>query len=373
MGRRRFVQTVSERGVASAPRPDLTREAFANTVDDTQREVVRIKGYRHLNHEEVLNGARPEREPVFYTIPRSRWVKVEAPQSALRGLLEKYGKPEYLGGGVTYRKPGYEGEPVISLGYHSRFAEGDSKSLGRLRDDLPETVTGTVTGDGQAFSVGDIPVTIGEVYWKDEAWFESRYRPVPAGCQGTSTSSITIGTPAYHSRANRSGWLTCGHCIDRDTNVDVYQPESDRIGHSIDYTESGNGDLGFVASDGPGGKPDFAAPGDNNYKGYDIWGSLAKDNLKDRAQSGDGIKIQGRNSGDVSKPIYAVYTKNTNDWVVFDEHYTEGGDSGGPYYTENDGDSYIAGIHKGAKWYDGAYRTGGNTAYYAERELPCLI
>lgn len=85
MGRRGFLKTLAGLGVSASTASALTQDAVADVIGDPRREVPRIKAFRHTNHEAVVEeGAKPEREPDIYSIPRSMWAQVEAAHDARR-------------------------------------------------------------------------------------------------------------------------------------------------------------------------------------------------------------------------------------------------------------------------------------------------
>lgn len=85
VGRRGFLKTLAGLGVSASTASALTQDAVADVIDDPRREVPRIKAFRHTNHREVVEeGAKPEREPIVYKIPRWQWARVEAAHDARR-------------------------------------------------------------------------------------------------------------------------------------------------------------------------------------------------------------------------------------------------------------------------------------------------
>jgi len=62
----------------------MTQETMAELIDNPKEEVPRIMGYNLKNFEEVKNGAQPNREPIYYKIPRDRWKRIDAAHDARR-------------------------------------------------------------------------------------------------------------------------------------------------------------------------------------------------------------------------------------------------------------------------------------------------
>jgi|GEM_PF-6400840 len=141
MGRRGFLKTLTTLGVSASTAGVLTQDAVADIVDDPRREVPRIKAFRHTNHREVVEeGAKPEREPVVYTIPRWRWARVEAAHDARR-QVEKQLDGNY----PVWVTTDSNGEKKIVV---EQYDDGNLRSsdVRTLDDQVPSSVTGVAGG-----------------------------------------------------------------------------------------------------------------------------------------------------------------------------------------------------------------------------------
>jgi len=77
LGRRRFLTTLGTFGLSATTLKHITPEVINSLNVDLEEKVPYVAAYRHTNHEEVLKGAKPEREPVWETVPRDHWTRVE--------------------------------------------------------------------------------------------------------------------------------------------------------------------------------------------------------------------------------------------------------------------------------------------------------
>ncbi len=57
----------------------MSQDALAELTENPHDEVPRLESLTHTNHEDVINnGAKPEREPVYYTIPATSGLSLKA-------------------------------------------------------------------------------------------------------------------------------------------------------------------------------------------------------------------------------------------------------------------------------------------------------
>jgi hypothetical protein len=251
---------------------------------------------------------------------------------------------------VTYQVT--EHEPAADAGEQKKDTPGRSSppvSLQEVRRRAPEKVDGTVTHDGKQRTVKDIPVRVEKRTLTTTSVYSAFYRPVPGGCQirRGDFGAGTICTPAYDMENSSPGWITAGHVLKRTSGTDAYQPENcctTLIGESMKYLEAGNGDSGFIASDGENRKLDIADKGTDSYMGWEIHGRLAEDKVKDMAAKGQYIYTQGRTTGRQSVKMKSV--SNDPGLMFAGQGEDKGGDSGGPYFMiDTNGGSLIIGNH----------------------------
>lgn len=78
MGRRGFITALTSLGITGQAAGSLTAEKLEKLTSNPRKEVPRIKYYKHTNHDKVEKGIEPpNREPVYYTIPRDQWVRTK--------------------------------------------------------------------------------------------------------------------------------------------------------------------------------------------------------------------------------------------------------------------------------------------------------
>lgn len=395
MGRRRFLQSLAGLGLSGATLKYMSKESLAQVTSDPTSEVPRLFGLRHTNHEEVVMGAAPKREPIYYTIPRDKWIEVETAQDAGRRvsrLLEAKSVNEQINTAVSTIVSGQHKRKaviaelittVIPTANGQERRKTPSISAAELLDILPATITGEV-GDGEnKHKITDIPVLVRETEETPTAYYNHKYRPVPAGCQSQHPDNIftewfggkcTVCAPAYDNGINEQVLLTAGHCVDGEWGQKAWQPKKPYGGGNLvgksnraDFQTNSNGDyvVGFDAAtilpeDGISGKDRFASDyGDNSYRNIPIVGMLAWDRIVDGEGSGYTLKKQGRTTGLKRGDINNTYPDYKGFRIDAD---SDGGDSGGPHYRREHypnydvTEAYIAGIHNSSNS-NGAFAT----------------
>ncbi len=242
----------------------------------------------------------------------------------------------------------------------------------------PATASGVVEHDGRAHRVEDIPVVFEKNTEIQTEVYSSLYRPVPAGCRMMCADIEigTIGSPAYDMDNYQSGWLTAAHLFDRQNDVKVHQPYiccETGIGESSRHTNGGNGDIGFIASDGESRKFDFAGKGGNNYMGWTIYGTVAEDKLKDMASGGQTAARQGATTG---RSTFDLVRYNDNKGkIIATRSGDKGGDSGGPWYQYDVENDYVLmlGVHRGHFGLDRGRKSVATSMVHAEQELNVVV
>lgn len=381
MGRRRMLKTLSGLGVGAGVLPYLTEDVLADMSIDLDEEVPRLKGFRHTNHDAVLDGEKPEREPVYYKIPREKWVRVEASKDARSTVSDeldnvlKQASREFVGvdriagdaGFANVSGDSTHNTIIVDINQVTVNRDGVSPEAVRRRisELLPTTTTGVAgRGTEKEELVEGFPVQVQLVDESLDAYYDYEYRPVPAGCQYEREDGVacTIGTPVYDNTNDESALVTVAHCLEGDSEneSEVWQPDT-----GTDHIANRDGDqwrlddpdvYGWDSFDGCVADLyswydvtyKFAADrGDNTYSDREIWGTKTKTALEDLADkdSGDTIPKRGQDTGYEAGSIYWA-----GDYTFKTEADRGGGDSGGPHYdTEHfDGDPYawMAGIHR---------------------------
>lgn len=381
MGRRRFLQSLSALGISGAALQFMTSESLAEVTDDPSKRVPRLRKLRHTNHEKVVEeGADPEYEPFYYTIPRDEWAAAEAPLDAMKRLRERINESS----GISENQLDFWVRPITSGGHTKRAIivevpefetpEGIIRpdiSKGALRGELPTTTRGVAGRDSaHAVTVDDIPVRIRKTRHELHDNYEHDYQDVPAGCyfETEKGGSATLGTPAKDTEYDEVGWVTAGHNFEKIDASECYQPYYDNgenyIGNkSFKSKATRNFDAAFVNAGPPdqgesGETPEWriAASG-NGYRDGEIMGIWGRDDLIDSITDSKYIYKQGISTGNNSGQGTG-YTENRFSTTAD----AASGDSGGPHYiTQYRGtrEHYIAGIHRGAHDY---YDDPGNSS-----------
>jgi hypothetical protein len=350
----------------------MTQDVMAELIDEPRQEVPRVLAHVHTNHEEVKNGASPERAPIFYKIPRSQWRRVESAYDALEQVERQLeGRSEPTNAWVTTNS---NGEKRIDVDIY------DDGSVGRVglydvENAVPSTVDGVAgAGTDMESTVQDIPVNVervdveqdtpelepavdgmsvddeAEYYWED--WDE-----LPAGAAMQMYNSIGGGEAEYNGVGTcctpvddngTTKMLTAGHMIDPpnapESDYATASKPEDTVGletGQYEY-EGSNGNTSIRTFDAgllePTGGTDFQyefATTIGTTRG-DISGTVSEDRLRDIEDDGTSrfgtLKRQGAITG--SDTRYDI-TRVGFDGFMTDSG-VERGDSGGPFHLELD-------------------------------------
>ena len=344
----------------------MSQESLAEVTSDSTKEVPRLRGLQHTNHEEVMNeNAPPEREPVYYTIPRDEWAYNEGIQNAavrtkqqLDARLNGCGSSSGSGYVTTVTK-----EKISD--HHKRrevvikhiTLEDDKPDVGveELKSKAPNTVDGQAKGAKDSEVVEDVPVSVETEDFQyqgscTENYYNSDYDPIPAGAQIDGHAIGTTGTPAYHSGRGEFVMLTVNHILD-DGNDEQNQQDAFQPCALNTYSNQGPFLKGKTEPDGlePNNLCDrndelrmdaaslsfdtdvsykFAADS-GSYKSAEIYEVLGWDWIVDNP--GKSQSRQGSRSG-VKSGSVACIDPNYKTYLI--EAGGRDGDSGGPVYRE---------------------------------------
>lgn len=365
IGRRRFIKTLSSLGVSAAAVTHMSKEALADLTDHPEKEIPRLKALRHTNHEAVVNGTEaPELEPVYYTIPRDEFVRIEGTYNAAQKLDNRLGNPDSIEFGVK-RSDGRSDDLVISV-EHQTIKHRDGKivepdiSLAELEQTLPDTTNGEIEVGDRQYEVENIEVEVEDTKLVNDDYYAYRYRPVPGGCM--MNADCTIGHPAYDNDAGEYIWTTASHCVNRSSGYSVYQPYEDGamaadnnyIGDSDKFMPEGDGDAATIMPtwDNTGDNVEYRyAENDGSTTDWFIYGTRSVDYLRDMAANGESVYKQGKTTGRLYDEVLKVSSDGETVTLECDR---DGGDSGGPYFDVNSyGNAYAVGIHAWGADYDG--------------------
>jgi hypothetical protein len=353
MGRRRFLKTLSTLGVSAAALNHMTKDALAELTDDPSQEVPRLKGMRHTNHEAIVNGTEPpELEPIYYTIPRDEFVRIETRYDAARKIRKRVGNDPQIHVGVRRQQDNL----IVNVTHetvqrHDGDVDEPKLTFSELRESLPDYTHGKVSVGNKEYEVEDIRVRAVETRSVEDDYFDADYESdVPGGCKAMDDGGWTIGHPAYDDDRNEYVWTTASHCVERSSNVGVYQPDDSEndnyIGVSDKYTEAGNGDAATIIQNSAEEPHYYYADYWGGYEDWPIYGTRSTEYLKDMAANGETVYKQGKTTGRLEGAVLEV--RNDGMFVLIDCDRS-GGDSGGPYFDVNDyGNAYAVGIHNRA-------------------------
>lgn len=419
MSRRRFLESLASIGISSQVLNHITQDKLEKITSDPNKEVPRLKEVRTV---QTPRGER--REPVFYTIPRDKWIHVESTYDAARRVREKIdNETEHDRTDITVavtteadtdRDYSVEVQLIRNQSNDYEVATAEEE-LEQIRDVVSDEVSGKAnTQKAESAApmnvnitepdvVSDIPVTYrtsvrsNDGGWCDsgdcegntsgDRYYEHAYRDhgrwwrpteVMTGCtvgvempddSDYEMGSCTLGPPVADSSSAERLFLTNAHCAyDRDNEVPedaigrtVYQPDTDNpigeikaadrhenitgagwldgalVSLESDYTNSGK-----LASKTRGQSDGELAPVE-----------IEIDYLKDN-QGTINISRQGRRTGRCTGRLYSIEPRNVEADQFPDEHgiqiqrnYSNGnGNSGGPYFYEEDGELKIVGMHQ---------------------------
>ncbi|MFC7077472.1 hypothetical protein [Haloarcula halophila] len=124
---------------------------------ESEHAVRYVAAWKHTNHEEVKEGAKPEREPVYETVPFEQWARTEAFTAAARAAAEHangaLGTDE-VGSGITSSVDGTDLAPFVSvetvLDREGEIVSETSVTFDRLVAVTPATVGVTYRLDDQS-------------------------------------------------------------------------------------------------------------------------------------------------------------------------------------------------------------------------------
>ncbi|SFS09775.1 Trypsin [Halomicrobium zhouii] len=376
-GRRGFVKTLASLGFSTAAINNLTKESLAQQTEDPESTAALVDSYIHTNHEQVVNNeAPPQREAQYFTMPRDRWAQIQAVHDVQKKLTEEFDS-DLITAAVEWESRRNGKSPVVTLERKEiKRTNGEivspDVSADEVRSRVPNKAEGKAGQGKFQKSVDNISIRVEENQMTEQSHYEYNYTPVPGGA-ATETHGI-ITTPAYSYSDNAYGWVTVGHNVGFDTGVNVYQLGDNYIGSTTrllgDPDDDAAKDGAFIARDSQSEKYagyKIAADSPDTFDYNDVYGSVAEDRLKELNSNntlalGQGIAT-GRHTGEVEKLVNGT-NAGTNSVVQLGWD-TDGGDSGGPYFINDNGLVKIIGIHAWGWGQSGR----GNAMYYAENKM----
>lgn len=383
MGRRRLIKGMASLGVTGAALANISKTALADSDIDLDNEVPVLRGWKHDNHEAVVeDGAAPIRSPIYTGVSRDEWIDVESTRDAVVQL-----QAEFVGDGIRVGAANITQGQTEKFGIELQYRVGEtpqgnevspSISFQELQDRVPATVTGVAGRDtASERRVEGIPVTVRKSHPELHSKYDSKYRPLAGGCQFmTEEWEVgTLGLPV-HDDQNNDGetMLTASHIFDNPDGHEVRQPENvtvDYVG-SIDATDK------QFDSPKQNGKPLFDAAKltvptstdidwttvlpNGDYELTSFGGAMATATWYYRNRNNLSVSKQGISTGISSGEIKFVNETSFDvDCSALD------GDSGGPYWAPDDTFGRLAGgIHRGIDP-DSGYPEGTQIAEIEDR------
>jgi hypothetical protein len=363
MGKRRFMSALAGLGLSRGVVEHLTQDELADLTADPTDRVPRVQRYTHTNHDAVTRGAPPEREAVFTTIPRDKWVRVESAHDAadrVAAALADIAGDDSIPVGVTTGVDGHHRRYQVVVDYPVDALGGETvvdASYQQVADAVPASIAGQAGDGDNAVVVENIPVVVRRVHGNPTSNFRHKYRPVPGGCkiEDQDGNDCTTCTPAYDNDRSENVLVTAGHCFDFASGHDTYQPDtatsyghvgmSDKAKSSYDYCSNLDFDAATVTLDLENDVK-YAIAGTESGSDYDwpIHGAMAWDTIKDMTSCDTKMRRQGEASGREKTCVDSTYTNKTFSL----EKAATGGDSGGPlfrvYHTPDGFAAYLAGV-----------------------------
>lgn len=354
MGRRRFLKSLSALGVSTAALQHMSKDALADITETPEDEVPRLDSLRHTNHEEVLDGKEPKREPVYYTIPRAEWNHIQAADDVMQRLSKNLEKRfgDSVKVGVRERGGSTRNRKVV-VGYPEAGDSAVSVSESEIEDAVPGSMVGRVRQENQDTFDDEIPVEIEAIRPRAETYYDHTYREygVPGGCRMNGV--CTLGHPAWDNGDDDWVHTVAGHCVDR--NEGVQQPSGNytsRIGYVDKYRNDTNAPLLDVATIDLYSNISIdyglaSDDGDDEYKSISTSGTVGFDAIVDGVDS-MWLGKQGCRTAVTSGPV-KEYQRGAGNQKSFEiDAESDNGDSGGPHYrVEDDNSMLIAGVHYG--------------------------
>jgi len=368
MSRRGFMNALAGLGVSSSAIAGLSQDTMAELVEDRKNEVPRVAAHVHTNHEEVKNGAEPIREPIYYTIPRRKWARVEGAHDAQLRIQKQLSRRSESH--QVWLTNNSNGESLIEIRLED---DGSltSHSLKSVESTIPSTIDGVAgSGTNVEEKVPNIPVTVVRETSSesvttesdlqatsgddpgDEGEFWQDWKGIPGGATVAreiygQVTTETICCPVHNSNDGNKHMLTSGHTASSSPQWAATPPyDQPDFSHELSRDEWKHGvevDYGALslADEDSNWFVDRFATSNGDYHGT-IKGTVSNDRLKDLRQEGsksnETLRFQGSTSGRHSGydiESLATYENNNGENIVLQfetELDTKGGDSGGPYH-----------------------------------------
>lgn len=333
-------------GISGTTLKFLTQDALAEMTDSPSDEVPRLYGYRIANSRETLTQQPPEREPIYYTIPRDEWIRTETALDAAGRLRKEFQDGDFITVGVKAVKSGTKSRKLAVSVEHTTIEREHGTQQPQLdfediQTKVPSQTSGSVGTGRQKETLNQIPIHVEQRRLKQQVSYDSKYRPVPAGCvtRGNNGGRGTIGSPVYDNQIDNIAFLTAGHVVKPIYVFNQPSPSTNgsKIGTDSRYVDNGSKDIGLI--DASAVSKTYRLAGGSGGYGDDIIGILSDDRINDLLGSNGVLRQQGSSTGNQSGEL----TKADDTRLQLDTS-PKSGDSGGPFYEIQSDGLYVAGI-----------------------------
>lgn len=360
-GRRQFLKSLATIGVSGEALRHMSQESLAKVTSDPTKEVPRLRGLQHTNHEEVMNeNVPPERKPVYYTIPRDEWAYNEGIQNAtmrvkqqLDSRLDTCGSSSGAGHITTaFRETtsGHHKRREVVVQHVTLDGDNPDVSLEEVREKTPSKIDGHARGAKDSEIVEDVPVVVEKEDFQylsggNDGEYDYNYESdTPAGAELEAYTRGTAGTPAYHSGRDEFVMLTVNHILDdgndESNRYTAYQPDhfADDYGNVIRGKTEPDGATNLTCDEVTMDAASLSfnegltyklAGSNGGYQNAEIYEVLGWDWIVDN--QGKSQRKQGTTTGVTSGSVDCT-NPNTKFYMINAE--SDDGDSGGPLNRE---------------------------------------
>lgn len=366
MGRRRYLKNLKALGISGLSLRFLSQNSLAKQTGDLKDEVPYVAYLAANNPEAEFSDADENgRAPIYRKMAYDEWVYTEGVHNAalaINNKLKKASNSDLITTRVGSAGTGSERNLAVKVDYWKlREVNGSTRTpdidFESIIDLLPDKQSAEVGEGRNNPSVEGIDVLVDKKVAEQQAYFDSKYRPVPGGCkiaeagiEGYDADSGTLGTPAYHHGENEHVMVSAGHLID-NSGQRCHQPSEplgggNRIGYMRENSVLNKFDAEWIELDPEDDFDyDIAADGGGT-EGWNIDGIIGWGTIKGMVDTGYDLYLQGKTTGRNSGELTGYDTGTGNNekrlWIDVD---SDKGDSGGPHYRKIGDYIYIAGIH----------------------------
>lgn len=390
MGRRRFIKTAATLGVSASSLQHISRDVIGGTVEDFEKEVPYVSRYRHTNHEAVKEGNQAEREPVWDSIPRRLWKRIEAAHDAKSNLLNTVSRQlsssPLITVGVSSRSDQYEKQIEVKYNMLKKEGEDDWQTpaveFSALEKFTPGKAPGKVEWSDGKFQQ-EIPVKVQKQRLVQEdcgEFYDTDYEDNIPG--GVDITGGTIATPATKDSTGEQVMASAGHVVSDNDNAT--QPAYDHLSSFGEgpSNETNLKDYGYFYPVGGTNLQWELGDQGGGTKTADIYGVVSKERLKNKEGDTDYVlSKQGNTTGYEEGYITEYKEDSAGVRNVQTSAVSYSGDSGGPNYNRvtnpNLGvdEIYISHVHAYSYGSSTCPADGpsGNTMEYFEKQLGITV